>query len=165
MEENKDTNVKATIDAITGLAKAVPVYQDAIQPAAQEIGKSLATITKTVNIALAPIKALVLGYEKIEEYLTQRVSEKLKDTPVEDIQTPPAYIAGPTVESLRFSGENEDIRELYASLLATSMNINTVNKAHPSFVDIIKNISTSEALILQQFVKTKIFPKIDIRKK
>lgn len=162
-EENKDTNVKATIDAVTGLAKAIPVYDDAIQPAAKEIGKSLATVTKTVNIALAPIKALVWGYEKIEDYLTKRVSEKLNDIPEEDIQTPPTNIAGPAVEALRFTGHNENLRELYASLLAMSMNKNTIDKAHPSFVDIIKNLSTEEAFILQQFISKDFFPKIDIQ--
>jgi len=162
-EENKETNVKATIDAVTGLVKAVPVYQDAVQPAAQEIGKSLATVTKTVNIALAPIKALVWGYEKIEDYLTKRVSEKLKDVPKEDIETPPTNIAGPAVESLKYTGHNENLRELYASLLAMSMNKKTADKAHPSFVEVIKNLSTEEALILQQFVKKNMFAKIDIQ--
>jgi hypothetical protein len=163
VKKKKDTNVKATIDAVTGLAKAIPVYQDAIQPAAKEIGKSLATITKTVNIALAPIKALVWGYEKIEEYLTERVSEKLKDVPEENIETPPIYIAGPAVEALKYTGHNEDLRELYASLLAMSMNKETSDKAHPSFVEVIKNLSTQEAYILQYFISNKIFPKIDIQ--
>ena len=62
INENKDTNVKATIDAVTGLVKAIPIYQDAVQPAARQIGKSLETVSKTVNIALAPIKSLVWGY-------------------------------------------------------------------------------------------------------
>jgi hypothetical protein len=65
MDENKDTNVKATIDAVTGLVTAIPIYQDTLQPSAKQIGKSLETITKTVNIALAPIKALVWGYDKL----------------------------------------------------------------------------------------------------
>ncbi len=162
-EENKDSNVKSTIDAVTGLAKVIPVYDDAIQPAAKEIGKSLATVTKTVNIALAPIKALVWGYEKIEDYLTKRVSEKLSDVPEENIETPPTNIAGPAVEALRYTGHNEHLRELYASLLAMSMNKNTLEKAHPSFVEVIKNLSTEEALILEHFVNEDIYPKIDIQ--
>lgn len=164
-EDNNQTNVKATIEAVTGLAKEIPIYQDAVQPAAKEIGKSLETITKTVNIALAPIKALVWGYEKIEDYLTTRVSEKLKDIPKENITTPPPHIAGPAVEALRFTGHNENLRELYASLLAMSMNKETSAKAHPSFVEVIKNLSTEEAIILQSFVSESEYPKIDIEEK
>ncbi len=164
-EEKKDNNVKATIDAMTGLAKALPIYDDAIQPAAKEIGKSLATVTKTVNIALAPIKALVWGYEKIEDYLTKRVSEKLKDVPEENIITPPPHIAGPAVEAMRFTGNNEHLRELYASLLSVSMNKDISEKAHPSFVEVIKNLATNEAIILKQFINIRDIPKIDLQQK
>lgn len=120
MEQDNDkpeTNVKATIDAVTGLVKAVPVYQDTLQPAAKQIGQSLETVTKTVNIALAPIKALVWGYEKIEEFISTRVSEKLKNVAPENITTPKSEVAGPAVEALRYSGHNPNLRELYANLL------------------------------------------------
>ena len=33
-----DNKIRDVIDAVTGVAKAVPVYQDVVQPAAQEIG-------------------------------------------------------------------------------------------------------------------------------
>jgi len=164
-ENNKESNVKTTIDAVTGLAKAVPVYQDAVQPAAKEIGKSLETVTKTVNIALAPIKALVWGYERIEDFLTKRVSEKLQDIPDQNITTPPPHIAGPAVEALRYSGHNESLRELYASLLATAMNKSTTKKAHPSFVEVIKNLTPEEAALLQIFVSQHHYPKVNIEGK
>ena len=150
--ENKESNIKATIDAVTGLVTAIPVYQDTLQPAAKQIGHSLETVTKTVNIALAPIKALVWGYEKIEDYITTRVSEKLKNIPEENITTPPTEIAGPAVEALRFSGNDKNLRELYANLLASSMDINTQYLIHPGYVEIIKNLSSDEAILLQIFI-------------
>lgn len=165
MEENKDTNVKATIDAVTGLAKAIPIYQDTIQPSAKQIGKSLETITKTVNIALAPKKALVWGYEKIEEFITERVSEKLKNVPEENIITPPPSIAGPAVEALRFSGDDINLRELYANLLAAAMDDRTSDLVHPGYVEIIKNLSSDEALLLQTFKNSIYYPLIDVTAK
>ena len=164
MEENKDTNVKSTIDAVTGLVNAVPVYQDAIQPSAKQIGKSLETVTKTVNIALAPIKALVWGYEKIEEFISTRVSEKLKDVPKENIISPPIEIAGPAVEALRFTGHDENLRELFANLLASSMDKSTTNLVHPGFVEILKNLSSDEALLLQAFINTNYYALIDLKR-
>lgn len=163
--ENKDTNVKATIDAVTGLVSAVPIYQDTLQPAAKQIGNSLETVTKTVNIALAPIKALVWGYEKIEEFISKRVSEKLKNVPPENITIPPTEIAGPAVEALRFSGEDVNLRELYANLLAASMDITTKDFVHPGFVEVIKNLASEEAILLQAFVGNKTYPLIDINGK
>jgi hypothetical protein len=160
--ENKESNIKATIDAVTGLVQAVPVYQDAMQPAAKQIGKSLETVSKTVNIALAPIKALVWGYEKIEEFISTRVSEKLKNVPEENIVTPPPQVAGPTVEALRYAGHDENLRELYANLLATSMDKETVKNAHPAFVEILKNITSEEAIILTLFKNVSSYPAVDI---
>lgn len=160
--QKPDSNFKSTIDAATGLVKAIPVYQDAIQPSAQQIGKSLETVTKTVNIALAPIKALVWGYEQIEQFITKRVSEKLKNIPSENITTPEPQVAGPTVEALRYTGHDENLRELFANLLATAMDKGTLHKAHPGYVDIIKNITSDEASILKAFLDKQIFPVIHI---
>jgi len=39
-----NSNIKDIIDTVRGLTEAVPVYQDAIQPAAKEIGKGLETV-------------------------------------------------------------------------------------------------------------------------
>lgn len=164
-QENKETNVKATIDAVTGLVKAVPVYQDAVQPAAKQIGQSLETVTKTVNIALAPIKGLVWGYEKIEEFISAKVSKKLENVPEENITTPPPQVAGPAVEALKYAGHDENLRELYANLLATAMDKETIHKAHPGFVEIIKNITSDEAILIQTFSTQKSHPLIDIQAK
>jgi len=160
--ENKETNVKATIDAVTGLVSAIPIYQDTLQPAAKQIGNSLETVTKTVNIALAPIKILVWGYEKIEDFITKSVSERLKDVPTENITSPPTAIAGPAVEALRFTGDDINLRELYANLLASSMDISTQDLVHPGYVEIIKNLSSDEALLLQIFKNRIIYPIINI---
>ncbi len=162
-QEGKETNVKATINAVTGLIQAIPVYQDVLQPAAKQVGVSLEVISKTVNIALAPVKALVWGYEKIEGFITTRVSEKLKNVLEENIITPPLQVAGPAVEALRYSGYDANLRELYANLLANSMDRETVHKAHPGFVEILKNLSSDEAVILKAFVHTLRFPLIDIK--
>jgi hypothetical protein len=162
-DETKETNVKATIDAVTGLVKAVPVYQDAIQPAARQIGQTLETVSKTVNIALAPIKALVWGYEKIEDFITTRVSEKLKNISEENITTPPPQVAGPTIEALRYSGHDPNLRELYANLLATAMDKETIHMAHPGFVEVIKNLTSDEASLIQAFNVNSQYPILDIR--
>ncbi|MCQ9633637.1 DUF4393 domain-containing protein [Chryseobacterium sp. WG23] len=168
MNENNtspESNINSTINAITGLAKEIPVYQDAIQPSAQEIGKSLHTVTKTINIALAPIKILVWGYEKIEDYISKRVSEKLDKIPTENITTPDPKIAVPAIEALRYTGSDEYLRELYANLIANSMDKATMRNAHPGFVEILKNLTSDEAILLKAFILDKTHPLIDINGK
>lgn len=160
--ENKDTNVKATIDAVTGLLNAIPVYQDTLQPAAKQIGNTLETASKLVNIALFPVRGLVWGYEKIENFVISSVSEKLKNVPEENIVTPPASIAGPAFEALRFSGEDVNLRELYTNLLASAMDSSTQHFVHPAYIEILKNICSDEALLLQVFTVNNSYPLIDL---
>ena len=51
--ENQGGNTKQIIDSVTALTKAVPIYEDAVQPVAKEAGKALETVGKAVNVALA----------------------------------------------------------------------------------------------------------------
>ena len=104
-----DDKVVAVIQAAEGLVKAVPIYQDAIQPAAIQVGKSLETVAKTINVALAPVSALVWGYEKISVFLNEKLTEKLKNIPPERITTPNLLIAGPVLESLKFAANEEKL--------------------------------------------------------
>jgi hypothetical protein len=164
-DNDSNWTVNDSINAVANLANAVPIYPDLVQPAAQELGKSLQTVAKTVNIALAPLKLVVWWYEKIEEFISTTVSEKLKNVPPENIVEPPLLIAWPTAEALRFAGHDDNLRDLYANLLATAMDKDTISKAHPWFVEILKNITSDEAILLRLFVKLKQYPLIDIQAK
>jgi len=158
-EENK---IRDAADALKGLAEAVPIYQDAIQPAAKEIGAALQTVAKTIHIALAPVSALVWGYDHIKDFVSTRVAEKLKNVPQENIVTPNPNVAGPALESLRYTGHEETLREMYANLLAASMDTRTADGAHPAFVEIIRQLTPDEARILRLLIEIRPFPVINI---
>ena len=162
--EGKESTVEGTIKAVGELVDKVPVYDDAVKPFAQETGKALGTVGKAVNAALMPIRGLVWGMEKIEEFMKFKLSENLKDVPPENIQTPDPSVAGPAIESLRFTGHKESLADMYACLLATSMDKTTAKSAHPGFVEIIRNLSSDEAKILSHMANIKALPIVDIRK-
>lgn len=155
-----NSKTKDIIDAATGLVKAVPVYDDLLQPSIKEVGKSLETIAKSINIALSPIKGLVWGYDQLEDFLSIKVAEKLKGIPPEKICTPKPNIAGPALEALKYTGHEEELREMYANLLATSLDKETTNKAHPSFVEIIKQLNPQEARLLKYLSGRCNYPEI-----
>jgi hypothetical protein len=159
-DENK---IRDVVDAVTGVAKEVPVYQDVVQPAAQEIGRALQTVAKTVHIALAPVSALVWGYDQIKEFVSNKVSERLRNVPPEDIVTPKPNVAGPALESLRYTGHESSLSELYANLLAASMDKATASGAHPAFVEIIKQLTPDEARLVGLFVHPMAFPLLNVR--
>ena len=71
---------KQIIDAAKalGINKLLPeIYHDMLQPAAREVGDGLATIAKTVKMALAPLEAGIWGYEQIKDWLSVRVTSIL----------------------------------------------------------------------------------------
>ncbi|MBL0679204.1 DUF4393 domain-containing protein [Aeromonas dhakensis] len=160
-EENK---IRDAADAIKGVVEAVPVYQDVVQPAAKEVGTALQTVAKTIHIVLAPVSALVWGYDKLTDFLSTRVADKLKDVPPECIATPKPNVAGPALEALRYTGHEESLREMYANLLAASMDTRTAQGAHPAFVEIIKQLTPDEARLLKLFVVPRAFPLINVRR-
>ncbi len=160
---SKESQVRDTANAIKGIVKAVPVYQDMVQPAAREIGKNLETATKSVRLVLAPVAALVWGYEKIKDYVQASLTEKLKDIPKERLVTPNPTVAGPALEALKYAGHNPDLRELYSNLLATSIDVKTAHEAHPAFVEIIRQLTPDEARILKFIFERMYLPIITVR--
>ena len=158
-----ENNIESTVSAVKGILESVPIYQDVVQPAAKEIGVALQTVAKSIHVLLAPVSGLVWGYEQIKEFVGTRVAEKLKDVPAERLRTPEPNIAGPALESLKYTGHKEDIRELYASLLATAMDSEKMTQAHPAFVEIIRQLSSDEAKIIKRLTYFGAQAKIDVR--
>lgn len=159
-EENK---IRDAVDAASGLVKAVPVYEDVVQPAAKEIGAGLQTVAKTVHIALAPVSALVWGFDQIKEFVGTSVAKRLEKIPQEKIITPPAQIAGPALEALKYTGHEETLREMYGKLLATAMDSDQTATAHPAFVEVIRQLNPDEARLCKLFKTGNGLPTIDLK--
>lgn len=157
-EVEKNTNVNAALQAARAIVEGVPIYQDALQPAAREIGKGLQTVAKTVHIALAPVAALVWGYEQVKEFLATAVAEKLRGVPEDQIITPDLQVAGPALEALRFVGPQDELREMFAKLLAAAMSRDSAHLAHPSYTEVIKSMTPDEARIVSLFTTRWDFP-------
>jgi len=160
-EDKSDSSiVNDTIGAVTDLVKTIPIYDDAIQPAAKEIGKALKTVAKTINVALAPISGLVWGYDLIENFISTNVAKKLKNVPSDNIITPEITVAGPLLEALKYAGHKEVLREMYANLLATALNSDVAMLAHPSFVEVIRQLAPLEAELVKRLSEVKDYPDV-----
>jgi hypothetical protein len=149
---------KMIINEATGLAKNV--YEDVAQPVLSEVGKTAGGITR---VLLSPLNGIVWGFDKIIEKIEEEVSIKLSKTPNDKKQTPPAFIAVPAIEALRYTAEIDDLRNLYNNLIANAMDADTVGSVHPSFVDILKNLTPDEAKLLGTFLERDSVPFVDVR--
>ena len=76
------------------------------------------------------------------------VQQRLASIPPENIIEPKSEIAVPAIMANSYTS-SDDLRSLYANLLAKSMD-KTEWSAHPSYVEIIKQLSPDEALLLKE---------------
>lgn len=157
MAEEKQTQLSDIAQSIAVIVDKVPVYEDTVQPAAKQVGKSLELIARAIHAALKPLEAWIWSAEKLSEFVADKVGKKLKDVPPENIVQPSSRVAVPLLEALRYTGNDPELSEMYANLLANAMDARTAGKAHPAFVDMIKSMTSDEAKILAHLASRQVW--------
>lgn len=133
--------------------------------AAKEAAEALLTCAKATRAILSPLKLVVWGYEQVEEKLIPLVAKKLAHVPEDRRISPDAMIAGPAIEGAKFVVQEEELANLFAGLLVTSMDSQNAEKTHPAFAELIKQLSPDEARILKFMAQDpgRSHPLIDIK--
>lgn len=89
------------------------------------------------------------------------LANKINAIDKEKLKEPDMSIVGPALEASRYYIDEENLREMFANLVASSFNEDISDNAHPSFVEIIKQLNSDEAKILT-YIKGKHFPTIHV---
>ena len=146
------------------LSKNLPIkeiYNDVAHPALSTIGKTLQGATR---VALAPISAMIWGYDKIAGYLDVAIPEYFarKNIKKENIKSPDPSIAGPVIEAMRYTSHKPELIEMFTNVLGASMNSESYDE-HPAFVEIIKQLCSDECKMLKQLQTDDVMPMIKQR--
>ena len=137
--------------AIGDTLKTAPtIYEDAMQPTVQEIGKFTARIPRAINAAFSGLDKWILNKEYAIDETKKLLAYKLENFDPEKIVKLDAYVAIPAIQAISYSMDSKELRNLYANLLAKAMYSDTKNLVHPSFIEIIKQLSPTDALILKE---------------
>lgn len=143
MSKDKKGIIEATSDAVKSLVPETTKQTDGV----------LSTVVGFFNnVVLYPVKKANLTFKYKLEAFEQDLKKKIENIPEENLQEPPLMIAGPVLEALKYTYDEENLREMYENLLASAMDNRKVNNAHPSFVDAIKQMSPLDATILSIIV-------------
>ena len=97
------------------------------------------------NVVLYPVKKANITYKYKLESFEEDLRKKLELVPAMKICEPKLSIVGPTLEALKYAYDEEALREMYVNLLASSMNCDVANRAHPSYVEVIKQMDSFDA--------------------
>lgn len=148
-----DEITKGIIDKADGVLSEV--YKDAISPIVKPVGDILSFLPRTVKLALSGWEKWLINGEETIRLTAESVREKIQAIPEEKLVEPEPYVAIPAMQQLSYCVNNEELRDLYANLLVSSMNADKKWQVHPAFVDIIKQLTPDEAKIIKSVPEIK----------
>lgn len=145
MEPVKD-GTKTLGEIVEGILENVPVYDDAIQPTAQALGRGFGGLVLWV---MQPFIKMGLVAESNLSQFKSETDSKLSRIPENNLITPDPVIAGPILQSLGYTVHHKHLRDMFINLLATASDDRMSSLAHPSYVEIIKQLSPEESLVIK----------------
>lgn len=152
---------------LIGLVKDVPqvltsIYQDLAQPGVKKVGTALETVLEFSTSILLPVKLLNEKFKLNFEKRLNDYKEKLDTIPEEEICEVNPQIGTPIIDKLSYT-TNDEIADLFTSLLTKASSSKTVNLAHPSFIQLIERLSVDEARIIKHLLNKDFISCISFR--
>ncbi|MEO4053355.1 DUF4393 domain-containing protein [Solibacillus sp. CAU 1738] len=142
----------------------VPKFIDkAMSPVAESVGNSIANLwdlTFSNYIKLWKQKQEFKHELNYRDYV-EKVNTKIAEIQPDRLAEPSLHIIGPAIEASKYYIDSEELREMFANLIAASMNSDKTDSVHPSYVEIIKQLTSDEAKILR-YSKGRHIPTINV---
>lgn len=163
MSESNPIDAKALVDVAKTAKEILP-------QTVTETDSAVSTLVGWFNnVVLYPVKKANITYRYKLECFEDDLRKKVDLIPDDKICSPNLMIAGPTLEALKYVYDEDDLREMFVNLLASSMNSDKVSATHPSFVDVIKQMNSTDAQLFKHLYLTyknlnvkAVFPSIEI---
>jgi hypothetical protein len=130
------------------VAKQIPVkdaYVDTLQPGAKQTGRMVEDLAKTLHLALAPLQFAAALQDRYRAFL----DEAVRRVPEARRAIPPAQILGPVIEGIKYEPPGSPIEQMFSELLSSSLDTQKVQLAHPAFPQLIRQLSSDEAIMLK----------------
>lgn len=138
---------------------AKDVAEDLARPTSKSIGENVGLLVDGVMgwLGYWGQKQQIKRRAYLEEYKKQ-IDQKIAKIPEENLIEPPVRVVGPAIEASKFFIEEATCREMFAELIASSCNRAVSGAVHPSFIEIIKQLSPLDAQFLLLLKKQSTFP-------
>lgn len=140
-----------------------------LEPTLNSVGR---TISDILEIVFGGVHTFAEKRKFIRENeliaFKNNINKKINSIPINKLKKPDIDVVGPILEASKYYFKNEEIRKLFENLLVSSVNIDYEDCLHHSFCEIIKQLSTDEAILLNFLAKdssnkNKRFPIVSIR--
>lgn len=148
--------------------------KEIIEGTAGAVAKHLPKTTKAADNVLSSIvdifDIILTPFQVLKVYKDIKMAEFRKNLKEKTDKIPPEFrkeeldlnIVGPTLEALKYTFLEDDLREMFENLLASS--IDKREDVFPSFIDIVRQLSSDEAKLLKYLSKNgNDYPIVDLK--
>lgn len=128
----------------------------------QGVGQTLADVWYLVfgGITQAADKRRMKYAHDLELY-KQELSQAISSIPEKDLVEPNIQTTAQALENSKYCIESAELRKLFVNLISRAMDINYRKTVHPSFAEIIKQMSPIDAKIFKSLASSEGFPLVD----
>lgn len=144
MSEDKKSLINLVPDSVDNAVKNIT------DKPTQNIGTTLADIWYLVfgGISEAAEKRKLKYSYALQEF-EKELKEKINKIPENKLVEPDIQLIAKTLESAKYCVEKEDLREMFSNLISKSLSSDTNQYVHPIYINIISQLSSSDAKIIK----------------
>ena len=125
------------------------IYDDGLSSPVVEISKIGTDLVKSARLILAPLQLAATFQDRFEFFL-KNLNKRVE---AEQQVQPPAELTSVCIERMKYIDLNNPLWEMFEELLIKSMSKETISQVHPSFGQIIGQLSPDEALLMYELSK------------
>lgn len=107
-------------------------------------------------------KSRILHQKNIDDFKASLTSN-VEKIPEENLMKPKLSVIGPALEASKYYYEEKEIRDMFEKLIVNSMDNRKASEVHPSFTEIIKQLSPLDAQNLRCFSTENQLPICEFR--
>lgn len=159
-------DTKDTINTALDVAKTA---KEVLPQTTEEADGAISTLVGWFNnVVLFPVKKANITYRYKLECFKEDLYNRVAQIPEQYVCEPEIAIAGPTLEALKYTYDEQELRDMYVNLLASSVDSRKNTTVHPSYVEIIKQMNSYDAELFKYlasqsgYIKT-INPDVSIK--
>lgn len=128
------------------------IYQDSIQNPLQSVSKTFSDVWFLVFGGISHIAdKRKIKYSHNLECYQQELSNEINKIPKDKLIEPDIQVTVQALENSKYCIESEELRKMFVNLISKSINADFSDFIHPSFSEIIKQMSSLDAKIIALF--------------
>lgn len=142
-------------DWAAALAKILPgekIYDDALAPAAKQVGRLAGDAAKAARLILAPIQGLALLQDRLDG-MFRRIGQRVPDE--RRIEVVPE-LSVPALQAMEHLDDRSELWKILEEILTKATDREAVHLVHPAFVHIARQLAPDEIVLMRAAPTAKI---------